>query len=190
MRTVSASMACGNEDNLGRVYIVTLVFTKLWLGFREPQRRVQCPGAMLSSQVWRGKVSTRWLEAGDREVSSKMATWQEPWLWVERWSCSQWHHWEGAGGIKAPIYTSSPCLLLASIPHWPNLTRSHWTYRLASSGQKQDGAGGRMDVGQIEDVQEFKSNNAHKSTEYVPNTQQSLLHYHYKWRAMGDRKGN
>ena len=37
MRTVSVRVAYGNEDNLGRVYIETLVFTKVWLGFREPQ---------------------------------------------------------------------------------------------------------------------------------------------------------
>lgn len=173
MRTVSARVAYGNEDNLGRVYIMTLRSPKVWLGFREPQGRVQCPGAMLSSQVWRGKESTWCLEAGDRAGCSKRATCQEPWLWVETWGCSAVIPLGRSWRNKTPLHTPSSYWILASTPHWPNLVRSCWTHRLVSRGQKQDGAGGRMDVGQIEGVQSknLKSNNAHKSIEYIPNTQ-------------------
>lgn len=128
MKTALARVVSGNRDNLGRVHLGIIVFTEVRSGFWEPQGNVQCPGAMLPAQVWRGKERAWWPEARQQPRpwglpfrSHDLGLRDEAVLW--------WLSLKEGGVIKILIYTSSSCLFFASTLCWPNPTRNHWTYR-------------------------------------------------------------
>ena len=53
----------------------------------------------------------------------------------------------------AVLMYTFPCLLLFSVPCWPNTAGSRWTYKSASYSKKRGDIRGRVDLGQMVGIQ-------------------------------------